>query len=54
MERRQAIWRKLAAEWKPVQVFEGGITEISLHELPNVLETILQGGAVGRTVVKLN
>ncbi|WP_438350221.1 acryloyl-CoA reductase [Paenibacillus sp. FA6] len=54
MEHRQAIWTKLGAAWKPVKVLEGGITEISLHELPDVLENILQGGAVGRTVVKLD
>jgi acrylyl-CoA reductase (NADPH) len=53
MERRQDIWKKLGAEWKPAKLLDGGITEISLHELPGVLETILQGGAVGRTVVKL-
>ncbi|MEC0091317.1 acrylyl-CoA reductase family protein [Paenibacillus macquariensis] len=54
MERRQAVWSKLGAEWKPVKMLEQGITEISLHELPNVLEDILQGGAVGRTVVKFD
>lgn len=53
MERRQAVWSKLGADWKPVKMLEEAITEISLHELPDVLETILQGGAVGRTVVKL-
>ncbi len=54
MERRQALWSKLGADWKPVKMLKQGITEVSLHELPNVLETILQGGAVGRTVVKLD
>jgi acrylyl-CoA reductase (NADPH) len=54
MERRQAVWSKLGAEWKPVKMLEQGITEISLHELPKVLENILQGGAVGRTVVKFD
>lgn len=53
MERRQAIWHKLGEEWKPVNMLEQAVTEISLSGLPDVLESILQGGAVGRTVVKL-
>ncbi|MHA0856055.1 acrylyl-CoA reductase family protein [Paenibacillus sp. CMAA1364] len=53
LELRQKVWAKLASDWKPVTMLEQGIAEISLHELPDVLETILQAGAVGRTVVKL-
>lgn len=53
MERRQEMWRKLGGEWKPVAMLEQGVTEISLGELPDVLQSILQGQAVGRTVVKL-
>lgn len=53
MKHRQAVWSKLAEAWKPHKLLQAGITEISLHELSDVLETILQGDAVGRTVVKL-
>lgn len=54
MDRRQAIWNKLASDWKPVTALKQGITEVPLHDISTALETILQGGAVGRTLVKLD
>lgn len=51
MERRERLWELLGGEWKPERALELGIREISLDQLPHTLETILQGGAVGRTVV---
>lgn len=51
MERRERLWKLLGGEWKPESALELGIREISLDQLPHTLETILQGGAVGRTVV---
>ncbi|MGF7048833.1 putative YhdH/YhfP family quinone oxidoreductase [Paenibacillus sp. DS2015] len=54
MDRRQAIWNKLATDWKPVTALQQGITEVPLEGLSSVLETILQGGAVGRTLITLN
>ncbi|MGO4532887.1 oxidoreductase [Paenibacillus sp. 2TAF8] len=53
MERREHIWRKLGGEWKPERALTLGIQENTLEQLPHTLEKILQGGAVGRTVVRI-
>lgn len=46
-----AIWKLLATDWKP-QHLKRMVTEISLEELPEALETIQGGKAKGRFVVK--
>ncbi|WP_337032179.1 acryloyl-CoA reductase [Paenibacillus illinoisensis] len=51
MERREHLWNLLGGDWKPDRALELGIQEITWAELPHTLENILQGGAVGRTVV---
>ncbi|NUU76267.1 acrylyl-CoA reductase family protein [Paenibacillus xylanilyticus] len=51
MEQRERLWNLLGGEWKPDRALELGIQEISWAQLPHTLENILQGGAVGRTVV---
>ncbi|MGQ8871850.1 acrylyl-CoA reductase family protein [Paenibacillus sp. TSA_86.1] len=53
MERRERIWNKLGGEWKPERALTLGIQENTLEQLPHTLENILQGGAVGRTVVRI-
>lgn len=53
MAYRQSVWSKLADEWKPASLLQEGITEYGLHDLPEVLNTILQGRAVGRSVIAL-
>ncbi|MGG4341565.1 NADPH:quinone oxidoreductase family protein [Paenibacillus lautus] len=53
MAYRRAVWLKLAGEWKPASVLQEGITEYGLTDLPVVLNTILKGGAVGRSVIAL-
>ncbi|MBT2761118.1 acryloyl-CoA reductase [Paenibacillus sp. ISL-20] len=53
MAYRRSVWSKLADEWKPASVLQEGITEYGLTDLPVVLNTILQGGAVGRNVIAL-
>ncbi|EHB67267.1 acryloyl-CoA reductase [Paenibacillus lactis] len=50
---RTSIWEKLADEWKPETVLAEGITEYGLTDLPGLLQTILAGEAVGRSVVRL-
>ncbi len=53
MEIRKNAWANLAGDWK----FEGlrGISrEISLRELSDNIQTILKGGLLGRTVVRLD
>ncbi|MEN1984881.1 acrylyl-CoA reductase family protein [Paenibacillus hubeiensis] len=51
MERRERIWKLLGGQWKPERALELGIQEISWAQLPQTLETILKGGAVGRSVL---
>jgi acrylyl-CoA reductase (NADPH) len=52
MEIRKNIWQKLASDWKPNNL-EDLVTEISLEESPEKLEKMLQGGAWGKTLVRL-
>lgn len=51
-DRRQAIWTKLAGEWKPRQLADVA-TPIGLEGIEHTVQTILRGEIVGRTVVKL-
>lgn len=53
-ERRAQLWKHLGKEWKPKSALQLGVNEISLEELPATLSRILDGKAVGRTVVKLS
>lgn len=49
---RPHLWNKLANEWKPdnlMNIFK----EVTLNELPNITEQILQGKLKGRTIVNL-
>lgn len=48
---RKLVWEKLAKDWKPTNL-ENIIREITLEELPEKLEDILQGKAKGRYVLK--
>ncbi len=50
---RKEVWRKLAGEWKPDGLPEL-CSEISLAELPDSIERMLQGKLKGRTIVNLD
>jgi len=52
MSRRREIWRKLAGEWKLADLDELART-VSLSELDEEIERMLQGRARGRVVVDL-
>ncbi len=52
MPLRSALWNKLAKEWKPENILKL-YTEISLEEVGNALELILQGKLKGRTIVTM-
>ena len=52
MSLRQEIWKKLATDFKPADL-ELLATEITLEEVPQKLDLILQGGAWGKSLVKL-
>lgn len=50
---RDQVWEHLAGDWKPLHLDRIASREISLDELPGVFETMLAGGSVGRTVVRV-
>lgn len=50
-ENKDKIWQLLADQWKPA-VLQELITEIGLEQLPEVLNRVLDGKAVGRYVVQ--
>lgn len=52
MPLRQEIWKKLATDFKPADL-ELLATEIILEEVPQKLNLILQGGAWGKSLIKL-
>ena len=51
MALRKKVWQLLASEWKPLHL-DKMIQEISLDELPEKLDELLQGKAKGRYVLK--
>ncbi|KAF1687625.1 oxidoreductase [Pseudoxanthomonas broegbernensis] len=50
---RDDIWALLADDWKPAQLEAICTREATLEELPGVFDTMLAGGSLGRTVVRL-
>jgi acrylyl-CoA reductase (NADPH) len=52
MERRQEVWNRLATDMKPTHLAAIG-SEVTLEGLPDAFQTLLEGQARGRTVVKL-
>jgi putative YhdH/YhfP family quinone oxidoreductase len=53
IERRRAVWQRLATDLKPSDLSTIG-REISLDELDGVLTRILDGAVTGRTVVAIH
>lgn len=52
-DRRNEIWRKLAADWKPDHL-EDAATEIRLSQAEAYVEKILKGAVAGRTVIRIS
>jgi acrylyl-CoA reductase (NADPH) len=52
LHNRQRIWQKLAGEWK-IENLDSLATECTLHELPAIIEKMLQGLQTGRVIVNL-
>ncbi|WP_417662387.1 YhdH/YhfP family quinone oxidoreductase [Pseudomonas sp.] len=50
---KTAVWNKLASEWK-LDTLDSLVTEVSLEQVPQALEKLLEGQMVGRVVVALN
>lgn len=52
LEKKQAAWDKLADEWK-IDTLEHITNEITLEDIKDTYQLILEGKAVGRYVVKI-
>lgn len=52
MPLRQEIWKKVATEYKPTNLSLLA-TEITLEEVPKKLDIMLNGGAIGKSLVNL-
>ena len=50
---REAVWQHLASDWKPRHLDRICTREVGMAELPAVFATMLAGGSVGRTLVRL-
>jgi putative YhdH/YhfP family quinone oxidoreductase len=50
---REAVWRHLANDWKPAHLDRICTREVGLDGLPAVFDTMLAGGSLGRTLVRL-
>ena len=50
---REAVWQHLASDWKPRHLDRICTREVGLAQLPEVFATMLAGGSVGRTLVRL-
>ena len=50
---RDEVWRRLATDWKPDTLDAICTREASLDELPEVFDGMLAGGALGRTLVRI-
>jgi acrylyl-CoA reductase (NADPH) len=50
---RDAIWQRLATDWKPAHLDRICTREVALDGLGAVFRTMLAGGSVGRTLVRL-
>lgn len=53
MEVRKPLWERMATDLKPENLLEEIRKEITLEELPEALNTILQGQARGRMIVRI-
>ncbi len=50
---RDEVWRRLASEWKPRHLDRICTREVGLDGLPGVFASMLAGGSLGRTLVRL-
>ena len=48
---RDAIWQRLASDWKPAHLARICTREVTLQDLPGVFGGMLAGGSLGRTLV---
>jgi acrylyl-CoA reductase (NADPH) len=53
IERRIAIWERLASDLRPPHLEDAIMQEVSLDDAPGVLDRIVRGETQGRTVVRI-
>ncbi|MNO06169.1 hypothetical protein D3C81_2278410 [compost metagenome] len=51
---REQVWEHLAGDWKPRHLETICTREVGLDGLAGVFEAMLGGGALGRTVVRID
>ena len=51
---RLAVWERLATDLRPNGLDESITREVSLDDVDGLLDDVLAGKAVGRTVVRVN
>jgi acrylyl-CoA reductase (NADPH) len=54
IDRRRAVWTRLAGDLRPSSLDDLATDEVPLEEVPGALERILDGGARGRTLVRVS
>lgn len=50
---RDQVWAHLASDWKPAHLAEIANRDVELTDLPAVFDTMLTGGSLGRSVVRV-
>ena len=50
---REQVWERLASDWKPAHLDTIANREVALADLPGIFDTMLRGGSLGRTVVRV-
>ncbi|WP_426417467.1 YhdH/YhfP family quinone oxidoreductase [Aestuariirhabdus sp. LZHN29] len=53
IEVKQGVWQRLAGEWK-LDCLDSVVSEIPLEALPDAIELIFRGRAVGRVLVRID
>ncbi|MDO5504719.1 MAG: YhdH/YhfP family quinone oxidoreductase [Pseudoxanthomonas suwonensis] len=51
---RDEVWHRLAGPWKPAHLDRVCTREVGLDDLPDVFRSMLSGGSLGRTVVRID
>lgn len=51
---REAIWQKLAGDWKPRHLDRIVTREVSLDDVPEACEALIRGEVTGRTLVQVS
>ena len=51
---RRMLWERLGSDWKPPHLDEIVRREVELDGMPAVFEELLAGGAIGRSVVRID